>query len=128
MTTPQDRLLGTVKAGKYLARVKGYPVPLVALAGGGQAGATLCDADINYVGTTAIANDSLMIAKSEVGREVTVINNGAQNAKIYGNTADTNSGSFLNGGAAVAGTTGIVLAPFTATVFYCVAVGVWATK
>lgn len=124
--TPQDRLLGSVKAGKYLTRVKGYPTPIVANPGGGQANAVLCDADMNYIGTVANNGDSLMLPPTEVGREITLLMDSSvtHNAQVFGNPQDTSSGT-ING---TAGTTGIVMPFGTPLIFYCPKPGVWLTK
>lgn len=129
-TTPQDRVLGTIKVGKYLVNMGSpafpggsYPTPLVAGPASTQLTATLCPNDLNFVGTCP-TNGSLMLPPTEVGREVTIINGGAGTGLLYGNPVDTGSGT-ING---VAGTTPVSVTNSTPVIAYCVAPGSWWTK
>lgn len=56
---------------------------LVALVGGGQAGATVLTGDINVVSTVASAADSVQLPTAEAGREVTVVNNSANALAVF---------------------------------------------
>lgn len=131
-TTPMQRFLGAVKLGKQILNMSSpdygvgssYPTPLVALSSGGQTGATLCQYDLNYVGTTAADHDSVMLPPSEIGRMVVIANGGGHILDVYGNTADASSGT-ING---TAGTTPKSTNANTVLIFWCVGVGIWVAK
>ena len=93
---------------------------ITALAGGGQAGATLLTNEINRVTTVATAADSVMLPVSFPGLSVAVINAGANAMQVYGNGTDT-----ING---VAAATGVSQMPNSATFYMCATAGAWFTN
>ena len=108
----------------------------VALAGGGYAGATPVNYYITEFTTVASANDSCVLPLALSGIEVTVINSGAQNLRIYCNNANPNNlnaaGSpiadtiiALAGGA---GVTYVTLPAAGFAVFSCSGVGRWKSQ
>jgi hypothetical protein len=73
-----------------------------------QAGATLCTSTICYIGTVGTTNDGIKIRQCTLPpMRVTVVNLGANAAKVYGSGTDT-----ING---VATATGVTLAAVTTT-------------
>jgi hypothetical protein len=93
---------------------------ITALAGGGQAGATLLTNEINRVTTVATAGDSVLLPVSLPGLSVAVINAGANAMQVYGNGSDT-----INGVAAAAGVSQM---PSSATLYLCATAGAWFTN
>jgi hypothetical protein len=82
-----------------------YADNLIALAGGGQTGATAITAGVNRVVTVGTAADSVMLPVAYGGQRVVIINGHASNAvQIFANSAGTDT---ING---TAGSTGISLA------------------
>lgn len=97
---------------------------LTALSGGGQTGATLLNAEINYVTTATSTNiDSTMLPPSKAGMTVTVINKSGFNITVFGNTSDTSP--TIDGGAANAS---INQMNGSSTVYFCPVAGVWTTN
>ncbi len=73
-----------------------------------QAGATFCDRTICYIGTVGTTGDGLKIRQCTVPpMRVTIINGGANAAKIYGSGTDTINGAVT--------TTGVSLPAATTT-------------
>lgn len=106
-----------------------FPVPtlfpsatgIVALAGGGQAGATPLVSYINTVPTVATNGDSVLLPPSVVGLQVKVINTNATNyMEVFPNGTDT-----INLGAASAG---VPQLPETTIIYTCTTLGNWITS
>lgn len=102
---------------------------LIALAGGGQLGATKLNYDINVVGTVATAGDSVLLPSAQAGGEVILINAGAKAMQVYGTSNVVNSGGAIttttdsiNG---VVGTTGISQPPNTIATYICGKANTW---
>lgn len=103
---------------------------LMALAGGGQVGATPLPAAINEIATAVSANDSVMLPIGLPGLTINVINDGAQSAQVYGQTLNPNTGvgDTIAGHGSVnqnASNAGVALASGGASTFYCFAPGKW---
>src|ERR1700753_3431115 len=105
---------------------------LTALAGGGLSAATpLAPAYINEFTVVASANDSCVVPPAIAGLEVTIINSGAQNLRVY--CQNSNPG---NGGAAdtiipEAGGAGVAFITVSAAgiaVLSCAMVGRWKSQ
>jgi len=88
-----------------------------ALAGGGQAGATLLTSQIAKVGTVATAGDSVLLPLSTPGHERIVVNATANSMNVFPQTGDTINALSANAAFAMA-------AGKTAH-FYCPAAGQW---
>lgn len=61
---------------------------ITAFAGGGQASATLLTKTLNEVSTVATAGDSVKLPTAFAGKEITVINNGANPVDVFPSTDD----------------------------------------
>jgi hypothetical protein len=95
-----------------------YQSGLVALAGGGQTGATLLNKPINIVATVATTADSCQLPVAYGGQVVYVANTGANSMTVYGNSAATDT---ING---TAGATGVALAATKNAVYFSIP-GAW---
>ena len=85
---------------------------ITATAGGTKAAAYQLTATVNRLSVVASAGDSVLLPKApSIGQMVQVINDGAQNADIYGNGTDTIDG--------VATATGVVLSAASRSLFVC---------
>jgi hypothetical protein len=89
----------------------------VALAGGGQTGATQLLGTIARVDTVATAADSVMLPASGTGKPIVVINNTATSMQVFGQAGDT-----ING---VATGTGVAQAAGKTALYVSPAAGVW---
>ena len=107
---------------------------ITALAGGGQTiasgNANVCSAYINEVATVATANDSLILPIGIPGTEVTIINDGAASAQVYGQptNATTGVGETIaphNSVTQAATATGVALPSGNTGVFSCFSPGKW---
>lgn len=91
---------------------------LVAKAGGGQAGATLCASDINRFITVATANDSALLPASVPGMEITVTNAAAANSmNLFPAVGDAINALGANAAFAIAAGKSVVLS--------CAVAGQW---
>lgn len=108
----------TTGAIAALASTQETVAPAVtAHAGGGQTSATLLTASFNNITTVANAADSVKLPPSSVGTTITVSNQGANAAQIFGTSPDT-----IN---SVATGTGISIPVGAIFVFTCAVVGNW---
>jgi hypothetical protein len=98
---------------------------LVALAGGGAAGATQLTLGLNYVKTTVTANDSALLPASIIGGSVKVKNGGASNLTIYAYPVSSLQSGVLDTINGTAGATGVTVAPGATAEFNCSAAGAW---
>lgn len=94
-----------------------YASGLTATAGGGQANALALATAYNEIDTVVTANDSVKLPQAKPGVSITVINNTANAAQIFGAGTDT-----ING---VAFGTGVSQAGGKVAVYYCAAIGKW---
>ena len=76
---------------------------LAAKAGGGQAGATLCTADINRFTTVTTIADSGLLPAALPGMEITVSNAAANSMNLFPNTGEQINAGGANAAFAVAG-------------------------
>jgi hypothetical protein len=90
---------------------------ITALAGGGQAGATLLTAGVNRVATVATAADSVALPVSVAGMVVFVVNGAANSMQVFGSGTDT-----IND---VATATGVAQAGGKAATYFCPVAGKW---
>lgn len=90
---------------------------VTAFATGGQTSATALTGMINRISTCATAGDSVKLPASAAGLEITVINDGAAGAQIFGAGTDT-----IN---SVATATGVPQMPGTIVTYRCTAAGNW---
>ena len=102
----------------------------MALAGGGQAGATLLVAALNRVDTVASGSDSVMLPQAIPGRQVTVYNNSANTLAVFGipDNPVTGAGDTIaarNSNTQQPTATGITIATTLASVFMCYTAGQW---
>lgn len=93
---------------------------LTALAGGGQAGATLLTGQTSRVATVATAGDSVMLPPSQPGLEVLVINHGNNPMQVYGNGSDQVDD--------VAAATGVSQMQNSFVLYSCASAGNWYTE
>ena len=96
---------------------------IVALAGGGQAGATQLNAAFNIVETVATASDSVMLPPANVGASCYVYNATAATLAIFGQVGDTIATSQSNTQQATA--TGITQATTLTALYICFKAGQW---
>jgi len=92
--TPGPRLIDGSTIAALVQQNNTGNTGLTALAGGGYTGATPCSNYINEFTTVASANDSAVLPSAIAGIEITVINSGAQNLRLYcstGNQANLNA-------------------------------------
>lgn len=75
---------------------------LVALAGGGQAGATGLTGDINVIATVATAADSVQLPQAMAGREISVTNTSANSMNVFPFVGDKINALSVNAAFAVA--------------------------
>lgn len=93
---------------------------IVALAGGGQVGATQLTAQTSRIATVATTGDSVKLPAAIPGLEVTVIHRGANDMQVFGLGNDV-----IDGQAAATG----VSQMYNSTVFYiCAVAGSWETE
>lgn len=71
------------KYSTYEEVVVGKADGIVALAGGGQPGATALTAKFNSVDTVATSEDSVMLDSALIGKMQNVFNNTANNLSVY---------------------------------------------
>lgn len=71
------------KYSTYEEVVVGKTDGIVALAGGGQVGATALTYKFNSVDTVASSEDSVMLDTALIGKSQNVFNNGANNLAVY---------------------------------------------
>lgn len=98
---------------------------IVALAGGGAAGAAPLGYGINFVKTAASGSDSVMLPPSVVGGSVRGKNNGAQTMTVYANTQSSLQTGVLDTINGTAGATGISVTSGSNFELNCTALGVW---
>ena len=109
---------------------------LTALAGGGlSANTPVCSLYINEFTTVASANDSCQLPLAIAGVEVTVINSGAQNLRVYANNGNPNnlnaSGTPIADNIVALGggnNTYVTLAANAFGVFSCPVLGKWKSQ
>lgn len=104
---------------------------LVALANGGQTGATLLKSAVNEVGTVANANDSVMLPLAVPGTQVVANNAGTNSMQVYGQASNPNNGNagdtiMAHGSSTPAATgTGVAQAANAVATYICFKTGVW---
>jgi len=104
---------------------------LTAKAGGGLNGAVPASAYINEFTVVASANDSCVLPPAISGIEVTVINSGAQNLRVYANGANVANAGAADGIVPLAGGATqpyVTIAPAGCGVFSCPVVGRWKSQ
>jgi hypothetical protein len=90
------------------------------------AGGTQINASQAQISVCAVAGNAVTLPPAKPGMEITIVNNGAQNAGVFGATQAQGG---QGGGDTIAGVgTAFVLVPTTPTIFYCFVVGNWVTK
>lgn len=118
LTQANPAQMPTIQMGvgqRFLASVHNG---LVAKAGGGQSGATLCDADINRFVTVATAADSGLLPPSVPGMEITVNNAAAANSmNLFPATGEQINAAGANAAFAIAAG--------KSAVFSCAVAGQW---
>jgi hypothetical protein len=95
----------------------GTATGIVALAGGGFAGAPALNSAFNELTTVATIGDSVALPPAKSGLRVTIINSGAQQANVFPQPADVINA----GGAGVQ----VTLAAAATAMFVAVKDGVW---
>jgi len=93
---------------------------ITAHAGGGRASAVAITAMQAQISTVATTADSVVLPPALPGMEITIVNNGANSAQVFGNGSDTINGT--------AGSTGVAQAAAAVTIYYCFVSGAWITK
>lgn len=97
--------------------ISGTADSLVALAGGGQSGATALQKQFNRFTTVATAGDSALLPVSITGQTIIVTNSGTKNLAMFPSASET-----INGGAAAAS---ITIPPGSTYTFQCITAGSW---
>lgn len=92
---------------------------LTAHAGGGQTSATALPTEFNRVTTVTTAADSVKLPAALVGKEITVVNSGANAMQVFGQATET-----ING---IASATGVSQNPGTITTYRSFTAGAWLT-
>lgn len=90
---------------------------ITAKAGGGQTNATQLTAELNRISVCATTADSVKLPASVPGMNITIINDGAAAAQVFGTSPDTID--------AVATATGVPLTNAKRASFSCVTAGKW---
>jgi hypothetical protein len=90
---------------------------ITAHAGGTQAAARALTCQHNRLTTVATTADSVLLPPSDVGMEVTIANDGANAAQVFGAGTDTIDG--------VATATGVPLSATKRALFICLTKGKW---
>jgi hypothetical protein len=72
------------------------------------------------ISVCANTGDAVTLPAAKAGMEITLVNNGAQTAQVYGTGTDT-----IN---TVAGATGVPQLSLAVTIYYCFVTGAWVTK
>lgn len=103
---------------------------VVALAGGGQTGATQLKTGFNFVKTVASGSDSLALPFAVPGMWAVVTNKGGNDAQVFGvkqNPANANASDVVRSSSsdAAAAATGVVLADTKSALYYCYTLGTW---
>lgn len=88
------------KYGTYEEETTGEEMGITAYAGGGQANAYQLTKKWNEVSTVATTDDSIKLPLALTGKQVFVLNNGANDLKAYPQSGEYMSG-VLNGGASI---------------------------
>ncbi len=96
---------------------RSYASGIVALAGGGQTGATLLKAQFNQVSTVATTGDSVMLPKAVAGMEIRIASAGVGNLAVYPWLGDTIDGNSAN--------SSITVNAGTNTIGFCCKTGDW---
>lgn len=107
------------------AQLQNYQDALVALANGGQVGATPLIIGINRIATVANANDSCMMPPSTPGATVKIRNDGASNTTIYSSLTSSIPAATLDTINGTAGATGVTVAPGSTAELSCYKAGAW---
>jgi len=90
---------------------------IIALAGGGFAGAPTINAAFNEITVAATGGDSVALPSAQVGLAITITNSGAQSVNVFPQPTD-----IINAGAAGAA---IALAAAATADYVCTKTGVW---
>lgn len=90
---------------------------ITAFAGGGRTSAVALVNGWNRISVCATNGDSVVLPAAAAGMMVTVINDGAANAQVFGNGSDTVD--------AVAGATGVVLTAAKRAIYFCLTAAKW---
>ena len=105
---------------------------LIALAGGGQAGATPLPAALNSVDTVASDSDSVMLPLALPGAVISVYNNSAHTLAVFGQPANPNNTASAgdtiaahNSNAQQPTATGVTQATTLVATYVCYATGKW---
>jgi hypothetical protein len=127
---PGNRLVDGGDLASLASELFGTSIGLVALAGGGQTGATPLPAAINRVDTCASNSDSVMLPQAIPGRQITVYNNTANTLAVFGIPSNpvTGAGDTIaarNSNTQQATGTGITIATTLASIFFCYEAGEW---
>lgn len=94
-----------------------YQNGLIALAGGGQTGATLISRTVSRFTTVATGGDSSLLPPANAGLRYTVLNAGAASMNVFPNVGDA-----INAGAANAA---FAVANAKSATFFCAVNGTW---
>lgn len=129
---PGKRLIGGDTVGFLLKQCASGIGGLTALAGGGSANTVQLNSYINEITVCASANDSVMLPLALAGAEVTVINSGAQNLRVYAQLSNAaNASSAADVIVALAGGAGVAYVTISAaafSVFSCGTAGRWKSQ
>jgi hypothetical protein len=93
---------------------------ITAAAGGGQSGAFQLTRQTNRITTVATAADSIKLPPAVPGREVTIINRGANPLQCFGSGTDTVDQT--------GATVGVSQMQNSACLYFCATAGVWETE
>lgn len=123
----RDNLGSKQKQAVGALQISAIETGITAHAGGTKAAAYQLTAALNVLGTVATNDDSILlpaVSAADVGLQVEVYNDGAANARVFGNGSDTIDG--------VATATGVVLTAAKRCVYtlvsYASGVGAWISN
>lgn len=111
---------GNYTAAQYPLETLSTQTGVTAHATGGQTNATQLTAAQVQISTVGTSADSVKLPPSQAGLQVTIVNNGANPAQVFGTSPDT-----ING---VATGTGVSQSAGAVTIYYCFVAGNWVTK
>lgn len=89
---PGPRLIDGGELAELVNQLFSTKIGLTALAGGGQAGATLLPAAYNSVDTVATSSDSVMLPLALPGSAIAVYNNSTTTLAVFGQANNPNTG------------------------------------
>ena len=129
---PGKRLVGGETLSAIVKQAASGLGGITALAGGGSSNTIQLNNYINEITVCATNNDSVMLPLALAGNEVTIINSGAANLRVYAQLSNAaNASSAADVIVALAGGAGVgfvTISPAAFSVFSCGTAGRWKSQ